>query len=121
MTVEHLIGKSQGGYLAQILEEAKKKFPSYSKEEVRRFSKQIDSINTVTACQFCNSTTSRDINDISMHDIFAESPPNPDIILGRVQDVCDEILKKKRKLVHWKLESVKAAFDEHVVPKIKNS
>ncbi|HED39419.1 MAG TPA: hypothetical protein ENJ13_03205 [Chromatiales bacterium] len=62
MIVEHLIGKSQDGYLKQINEAVSDKFPGYSESEVEAFSKAIDSFKTVSVCQFCNSTTSRDIS-----------------------------------------------------------
>ncbi|MEZ5524003.1 MAG: hypothetical protein R3E62_03390 [Pseudomonadales bacterium] len=119
MTVEHLIGKSQGGYLSQIREEVKSKFPSYTNEEVESFARAIDSINTVTACQFCNSTTSRDINNISMHEFFMES--DPDVIVENVRKACGEILERKKASVQWKLESVRSAFNEYVESKIKSS
>jgi len=56
MTVEHLIGKSQGGYLKQIYESVRDKLPGYPELKVEAICKEIDSFNTVSACQFCNST-----------------------------------------------------------------
>ncbi len=70
MTVEHLIGKSQGGYLKQIKQSVSDKFPHYSSENVTNLSKKLDAINTVTACQFCNSTTSRDVCIVNTIIIF---------------------------------------------------
>lgn len=121
MTVEHLIGKSQGGYLKQVREEVKEQFPHYSEEEVESLSKEIDSINTVTACQFCNSTTSRDISYISMNEIIKESAPEPGATLENVRKACEEILARKKQSVQWKLESVRDAFDKHIASKIIHS
>jgi len=118
MTVEHLIGKSQGGYLKQIREEVKEKFPELSEAGVDLLSKEIDEINTVTGCQFCNSTTSRDISEVSMSELFSKSAKTRDSILENISSACDDILKKKQSSVKWKLESVAAAFNEHVLSKI---
>ena len=59
MTVEHIIGNSQGGYPVAIRQSINERFPDL-KESVRaEFAQKLDRANTVTACQFCNSTTSR--------------------------------------------------------------
>ena len=118
MTVEHLIGKSQGGYLKQIKELVNLSFPFYSESERNVLSKEIDAINTVTACQFCNSTTSRDINDVSMYQLFERSSGNRDELIQCISSACKNILSKKRLSVKWKLESVKEAFNEQVAAKI---
>ena len=118
MTVEHLIGKSQNGYLKQIKELVEEHFESLGSEEQDQLSKEIDSINTVTACQFCNSTTSRDKNDISMVKLFTDNSGNKDLLISEVRRTCDTILIKKRKSVQWKLESVKEAFEENVLSKL---
>jgi len=117
MTVEHLIGKSQGGYLKQIKSEINDKFPNLTNEESELFTKEIDAINTVTACQFCNSTTSRNVSNVSMSDLMVSSNSQSEI-LNSIELVCREILEKKRRKVEWKLTSVRKAFEELVVPKI---
>lgn len=121
MTVEHLIGKSQGGYLNEIRLLVDAKFSDYTDVEKEKLARKIDAANTVTACQFCNSTTSRDSNDVSMHDLFAASKPDSKAILKSVEMVCKEILKRKQQSVRWKLESVREAFQEHVVINTENS
>ena len=118
MTVEHLIGKSQGGYLKQIFELVEANFASYSHAEKVELSKELDSINTITACQFCNSTTSRDINDICMNKIFEHANGNKAALIEKAKSICEYILLKKRASVKWKLESVKEAFIEHVASKM---
>ena len=121
MTVEHLIGKSQGGYLKQIRELVDIHFarlPSIDKESL---AKEIDTMNTVTACQFCNSTTSRDNSEKSMYQLFEESNGQKELLLSSLQLLFKQVLNKKKATVDWKLASVKEAFEEHVTSKIKSS
>lgn len=59
LTVEHLIGESQGGYRRQIEIDLGRRFPDLAREQVKDRAGDIDAANTVTACSFCNSTTSR--------------------------------------------------------------
>ena len=118
MTVEHLIGKSQGGYLKQIKKIISNKYPYYTESEIVLLSKKIDALNTVTACQFCNSTTSRDNNSLSMEELI-NSCDNENQIIKTVKKACEMILKKKQEKVSWKLESIKNAFENNVIPKIK--
>lgn len=121
MTVEHLIGKSQGGYLKQIKELVNLKFSSYSENEKNSLAKEIDAINTVTACQFCNSTTSRDISEVSMYQLFKNSSGSRDKLIQCITSVCGDILNKKKHSVKWKLESVKEAFNEQVSATISSN
>ena len=120
MTVEHLIGRSQGGYLTQIRELVDIRFPHYSNSEKRSLAEKIDALNTVTACQFCNSTTSRDVSDVSMYQLFENSAACEVTLIKEISTACDRILDKKRQSVRWKLESVRAAFNEHVLTRIEN-
>ena len=82
-------------------------------------SKEIDLINTVTACQFCNSTTSRDVSDISMSDLFIVANGSRESLIKEVSSACGAILNKKRKSVAWKLESIREAFEGQVNSKIE--
>jgi hypothetical protein len=117
MTVEHLIGKSQGGYLKQIKGSLSNKYPNYTVDEIVTLSKKLDALNTVTACQFCNSTTSRDVCDLSMEDLI-HNGANEIETLKAVESACFQILETKKKKVAWKLASVKEAFEKHVVSKM---
>jgi len=105
MTVEHLIGKSQGGYLNQI----KQSLKEYHSIEDDTFAKELDAINTVTACQFCNSTTSRDASDESMGAIIKDATSKEEMIKN-LSKICSKVLTKKKETVIWKLESVQQAF-----------
>ena len=120
MTVEHLIGKSQGGYLTQIKEIVKKRFPEISKEEQERIANQIDTFNTVTACSFCNSTTSRKKNLKSMEDLLFESNGTVNAVLAHIKKSLQEVLEQKRMEVKWKLQSIEQAFKIEVLDKMNN-
>lgn len=118
MTVEHLIGKSQGGYLKQILAAVAVRFPELSASEHEALSKRLDALNTVTACSFCNSTTSRDINNKSMSELLNEAQGSITDIEVYISNHLQLILERKRKDVQWKLLSVKEAFENEVLAKI---
>ncbi len=118
LTVEHIIGKSQGGYLKEVHELLKTRFPKYSESEIKRISKQIDSINTVTACQFCNSATSRYKSEDTMDSLILVTNTDLDTILLNIQKACEEILENKKETVKWKLESVREAFNDKVLSRL---
>jgi hypothetical protein len=113
MTVEHIIGRSQGGYLKDIRIVVAECFPDISGIDRETLSKAIDAANTVTACGFCNSTTSRDSNQTSMSDLIRESAGQPGDVLARITAALQPILERKRADVKWKLESVRKAFDSN--------
>src|SRR5579884_1984776 len=68
MTVEHLIGEGQGGYLKAIREAVRSRFPDLTPGELVSLVEGIDEANTVTACSFCNATTSRDRAEQTMEE-----------------------------------------------------
>lgn len=119
MTVEHLIGESQGGYLKDIRKIITDRFLHLSSEDIEQYSLQIDLANTVTACSFCNSTTSRDRNTKSMRDLIFEVEGTPEDVIQHVKKELNSILDRKSKEVEWKLESVKKAFEREVRPKLE--
>src|SRR5438105_2812578 len=55
MTVEHLIGETQGGYLHQIRAVVAQRFQDLPAREREDIAQRIDTANTVTACSLCNS------------------------------------------------------------------
>jgi hypothetical protein len=118
MTVEHLIGKSQGGYLKQIRTAVTVRFPELTAAEREVLSQRLNALNTVTACSFCNSTTSRDINNKSMNEILNEAKGSIADIEAYISNQLQLILERKRKDVQWKLSSVKEAFENEVLAKI---
>ena len=119
MTVEHLIGESQGGYFKDIRKIMEERFPHLSSEDIKEYSLQVDSANTVTACRFCNSTTSRDRNTKDMRDLIFEVKGTAEEVIQHVKEELKSILGRKRKKVEWKLESVKEAFEREVRPKLE--
>lgn len=117
MTVEHLIGKSQGGYLKQIEQSTRDRFPQYSSKDIELLSEKIDELNTVSCCQFCNSTTCRDTSDISMYELIKNGKDRESILIS-IEQNCKKILKEKQETVTSKLEVIKEAFQNEVVSKI---
>jgi hypothetical protein len=116
MTVEHIIGKSQGGYLKEIRLAVAERFPDFNVSERESLSKKIDAMNTVTACSFCNSTTSRDSSSTSMSDLIRTSTGNPNEVISQIAAALQPILERKRSDVKWKLESVRKAYDTNFLP-----
>lgn len=110
MTVEHIIGKSQGGYLKDIRSVIAERFPNLSISECEVLARAIDAANTVTACSFCNSTTSRDSCDISMSDLIRTAIGQPSEVVAQIAAALQPVLEHKRANVKWKLESVRKAY-----------
>ena len=117
LTVEHLIGQGQGGYLNQIRDGLIKRFPERDSGDLRRLAVRIDAANTVLACQFCNATTSRTVAPVSMIDAIMQAPNGTeDEIFERITRDLAAALESKRETVRWKLASVRRAFDELIAP-----
>lgn len=112
MTVEHIIGKRQGGYLKDIRSVIAERFPSLGVSEREALSKAIDAANTVSACSFCNSTTSRDSCDISMSDLIRTATGQPNEVVTQISAALQPILERKRANVKWKLGSVRKAYEQ---------
>jgi hypothetical protein len=117
MTVEHLIGESQGGYLHQISAGLAHRFPDLGPGEIAELAARIDTANTVTACSFCNATTSRAQAPVSMTSLIETAPDGtPEQIHCHVTAGLNDILTAKRQDVTWKLLSVRKAFESRVAP-----
>lgn len=119
LTVEHIIGKSQGGYLKDIRLAVSERFPELDSAERESLSKKIDVVNTVTACSFCNSTTSRDTNSTSMSILIHASVGSPSEVVSQIASALQPILERKRSDVRWKLESVRKAYEEKFLSALK--
>ena len=113
LTVEHLIGESQGGYLHAIRGALAERFPQWSSEEVAILASRLDELNTVSACSFCNATTSRARAPASMSQLIRNAVDQVDLEVT-VRHTCEVILEARRADVAWKLEAVRAAFEEQV-------
>lgn len=118
MTVEHIIGKSQGGYLHQIREAVALRFPNLSVEAQEEVAQRLDEANTVSACSFCNSTTSRNINERSMSVVLNEAIGTVEDVIAHARAEFQRILEAKRRDVQWKLNSVRQAFEREVASKL---
>ena len=119
LTVEHLIGKSQGGYLPQVSASLTRRFPELDTDARAELAAQIDAANTVTACSFCNATTSREQAPVSMTVLIEEAPDGPpELIFRHVTAGLAGILAEKRAEVAWKIASIRRAFDWQVAPRL---
>jgi len=118
LTVEHLVGASQGGYIKEIRVVISKRFPGLSNEEREELALRIDGANTATACSFCNATTSRDRNPENMAQLISEAKGEPDAAVNEVLLKLEEVLKRKRISVRWKLDSIREAFYSMIKPEL---
>lgn len=114
MTVEYLIGKSQGGYLNQIHTAVSERFPDLPPNAHDEIARRLDAANTVTACSFCNSTTSRNEHSKSMTELLNKTSGSADEVVSHIASELQDILKKKQCAVKWKIESVREAFEKEV-------
>ena len=121
MTVEHLVGDSQGGYLKAIHTAVATRFPELSAPAREELSRRIDALNTVTACSFCNSTTSRDKSPKSMSDLLQEAQGTAEDVVIHLSLELQKILARKRRDVEWKLLSVREGFQREVLTKFNSS
>jgi len=117
LSVEHIIGRTQNGYLYQIIPAVTKAFPDYSKKEIKELSNKIDSLNTVSAHTFCNSITSRTQSAQDMSSIISEfAPKGPERLLKEVKKVCDDTLKRKTIDVKSKISVINEELKKFVMP-----
>ncbi len=121
MTVEHLIGESQGGYVRQVKRALARRFRGLGARDIEGMAMSIDEANTVTACSFCNSTTSRDKAAMSMEDLLNESDGTPNEVVSNIIGYLGEIHERKKRDVAWKLEFIGEAFEQQVEPTLLES
>lgn len=105
-------------HLKQIRAAVSARFPGLPAEAQESVARRIDIDNTVTACSFCNSTTSRDINEKSIYEMLHEVQGDVEQVMAHVHRELTSILERKRKDVQWKLASVMEAFEREVRAKI---
>lgn len=113
LTVEHLIGEGQGGYLKSIKLAVSHRVPELASAESAELSARLDAMNTISACQFCNATTSRTRTDVSMSELITGAV-DVEAVEAAVRTACEAILDSKRADVRWKLASVRAAWSESI-------
>jgi len=111
LTVEHLIGESQGGYPKELRRAIAARFPDLSVAAQQFLVTAIDDANTVTACSFCNSTTSRDRHGVTMNQLVLETEGSEEDVLIRIKIELAQVLDRKRSDVAWKLRSIRRAFN----------
>lgn len=81
--------------------------------------RDIHEANIVTACQFCNSTTSRDRAPMTMEELIARGPEDPRALYVAVVEELQTILDRKRSIVAWKLEATEEAFEREIRPELE--
>jgi hypothetical protein len=121
LTVEHLIGDSQGGYKPAILAALTDKWPMRDADELRELVTRLDALNTVTACSFCNSTTSRTQAPMGLREVIASAPEDIEGLVRAVEEAVGAALARKREDVAWKIASVRRAFDSQVAPLLQQA
>jgi hypothetical protein len=121
MTVEHLIGKKQGGYLKEIRLAVAEHFPALTNSEREDLARGIDAVNTVTCCSFCNSTTSQHSCHTSMGDLIKLSTGQPHEVIAKVTAALQPVLEQKRAAVQWKLESVRREYESRFLSSLAES
>ncbi len=119
LTVEHLIGKKHGGYRNQIGVSVAERFPNLTNVERKALVTTIDAMNTVTACSFCNSTTSQEACEFTMRDLLFKVDGDADAVIAALNVQLQSILDRKRASVAWKLESVRRAYESSVLPALR--
>lgn len=119
--VEHVIGSSQGGYYDQIRRAVDLRFQELSPEDRETIAQDIDQMNTVTACSFCNSTTSRNRTECDVGRLIMNTTGNSEEVLKAVCSAVDKVLKAKQASVQWKLESLRRAFRAEVSPGLRET
>lgn len=118
LTIEHLIGKAQGGYPPQIRAAVDVRFAHLDENERRELANRIHEANIVTACQFCNSATSRDIAAFTMDEVIANLPLDPHEAIATAAIRLQPILEAKRSRIEWKLRSVHLVFQDVIRPEL---
>ncbi|MCI0357121.1 MAG: hypothetical protein L0211_01380 [Planctomycetaceae bacterium] len=113
LTVEHLIGESQGGYVKELRSAVANRFNLLAPQEREQIVLAIDAMNTVTACSFCNSTTSRDRHDKSIGELLAVEG-TPEHVLTQIRATLAQVFEIKRAKVLWKLASVREEFERQI-------
>ncbi len=121
LSVEHLIGQSQGGYPPEILSAVAGRFPELSLAEQTQMVLRIDEANTITACSFCNSMTSRDRSPKTMAELLNEVEGGPEEVTAVVIQQLEVIRDRKHRDVTWKLEAIRVAFEREVAPALQQA
>lgn len=121
MTVEHLIGKKQGGYLLDIKKAIAARFSELSPEECRCLAQKIEDANTISACRFCNSMTSREKHSRGMTQLIQKTQGTPTEVIKAIELELKEIFKHKQLVVKKKLQSVREAFEGKIEPELNKS
>ena len=97
------------------------RFNNITVDEQNDISRKIDALNTVTACSFCNSTTSRNVSEKTMEQLLNVVQGSPEEVISYIASELQMVLARKRKDVEWKLASIRKAFETEVATRINSS
>ncbi|MHB9036374.1 MAG: hypothetical protein ACYC64_06880 [Armatimonadota bacterium] len=104
-------------------------FPNLQKTELRALAEKINGINLVTACNFCNSMTSR-MKDLSADGILSPegyenvtslNAESVQSMLYRLQQRVDELLPTKKDYVKSRLAELRKTFEKEIKPELQNA
>jgi hypothetical protein len=121
LTVEHLIGEGQGGYPKGIAAAVNKYFGNLSKAERDQLTDSLHDANTISACHFCNSATSREVSQFSVEELLQQHCDSPAEALQAFTQYSETVLLTKRSLVRAKLRSISNAFDRLIRPMLEQA
>jgi hypothetical protein len=118
LSVEHIIGRKHGGDRSDIKKGVKRRIfsPPLPSERTAEVIDLIDAMNTVSACSFCNSMTSRMTAKLNLGRIIEETPGGDAELLQAVEAATQAELALKREDVGRKLESIRRVFKADVMP-----
>jgi hypothetical protein len=115
LTVEHIIGQQDGGYDKNIIVSVEKHLSHLSGEASEVLIDYINRKNTVSACLFCNSTTSKMQSEKTMDELIQGGGSTVKEVKTVVRTHLQGFLEEKKKKVQWKLKSIHDAYEERIV------
>lgn len=121
LTVEHLIKRSQGGSGTRIRAAVDARFPELSADARATMSRQIEDLNTVTSCQFCNSMTSHMKAPTPMWSLIASGPSAVAELLTAIDTEVQTVLARKRTTIEARLQVVRQAFEREIRPTLREA
>jgi hypothetical protein len=123
LTVEHIIGRKDDGSVEKIRDAVEHKCfdPPLSPGRAATLADELHRLNTVSACSFCNSMTSRATCEETLAALIARTKGSDAELVGAVTEATKAVLSKKQAEVRWKLESLRAAFNEEVATQLADT
>ena len=121
LTVEHIIPASRGGKLSDIKKALETRFPDIVPDVLNDRANSIDRENTITACHFCNSATSRWPGKCNLSNVILHTQGNWNWVLREVILAIKREFNDKKQGIKWKLGSVNRLFKEDIGPELNRA